>query len=354
MTCSKRGLAALATSIAAVSLIAAGCGSSSSGGSSSSASSQNAAATSNPGSSGSQSLAGKKVFLLGCGSSVPYCAVQNKTFKQAFANTGAQVTVLESNYDPTVQAQQIGQALSQKPAAIGLVAAVQSPMVPELEKAKAAHVPVLLMNNPPVPTSLDQMYTSWVGANDATEATAAANALISGLKAEGKGSGNIIEIQGAPGGATSIRQSAFMTAMKNSPYKVVDSGNGEWDPITAQKVAQQLLSKWQGKNVVGVYGMSGAMAAGVVQAAQQTNTPVGVAKKGLVIVGDNCAATSIKDIKNGSIYADIYQPPLVDGQVDAKAVKQLLSSGSVPTRVQTSNPLITKANVAQSATACSY
>jgi ABC-type sugar transport system substrate-binding protein len=353
MTCSKRGRAALISSIAAVSLVVAACGSSSSS-SSGSGSAQNVAAASSSGSSGSTGLSGKKVFLLGCGSSVPYCAVQNKTFKQAFAGTGAQVTVLESNYDPTVQAQQIGQALSQQPAAIGLVAAVQSPEVPELEKAKAAHVPVLLMNNPPVPSSLTSMYKSWVGANDATEATAAANALIAGLKAEGKTSGNIIEIQGAPGGATSIRQAAFVAAMKNSPYKVVDSGNGEWDPITAQKVAQQLLAKDQGKNVVGAYGMSGAMAAGVVQAAQQTGTPVGVAKKGLVIVGDNCAATSIKDIQGGSMYADIYQPPLIDGQVDAKAIKTLLSSGSLPTRVTTSNPLITKGNVSQYATACSY
>jgi ribose transport system substrate-binding protein len=351
MTCSKRGLVALATSIAATSLIAAGCGSSSSNSANGSGS---ASASASSGSSGSSSLSGKKVFLLGCGSSVPYCAVQNTTFKKAFAGTGAQVTVLESNYDPTVQAQQIGQALSQQPAAIGLVAAVQSPEVPQLEKAKADHVPVFLMNNPPVPSSLTNMYTSWVGANDATEATTAAHALIAGLKAEGKNSGNIIEIQGAPGGATSIRQSAFLAAMKNSPYKVVDSGNGEWDPITAQKVAQQLLAKWQGKNVVGVYGMSGAMAAGVVQAAQQTNTPVGVAKKGLVIVGDNCAATSIKDIQNGSMYADIYQPPLVDGQVDAKAVKQLLSTGKVASRVQTTNPLITKGNVSKYAAACSY
>jgi ABC-type sugar transport system substrate-binding protein len=351
MTFSKWGRAALATSFAAVAVIAVGCGSSSSGGSSSA---QNAAATSSSGSSGSQSLSGKKVFLLGCGSSVPYCAVQNKTFKKEFESTGADVTVLESNYDPTVQAQQIGQALSQKPAAIGLVAAVQSPEVPELQKAKAAGVPVLLMNNPPVPASLTSMYKSWVGANDQTEAVAAANALIAGLKAEGKTSGNIIEIQGAPGGATSIRQTAFTNAMKNSPYKIVDSGNGEWDPITAQKVSQQLLAKWQGKNVVGVYGMSGAMAAGVVQAAQQTHTPVGVAKKGLVIVGDNCSATSIKGIQNGSIYADIYQPPLVDGQVDAKAIKQLLASGTVPSRVETNNPLITKSNVAKYAAACSY
>jgi ABC-type sugar transport system substrate-binding protein len=106
--------------------------------------------------------------------------------------------------------------------------------------------------------------------------------------------------------------------------------------------------------VVGVYGMSGAMAAGVVQAAQQTSTPTGVAKKGLVIVGDNCAATSIKGIQDGSIYADIYQPPLVDGQVDAKAIQQLLSTGSLPSRVPTTNPLITKANVAKYAKACNY
>jgi simple sugar transport system substrate-binding protein len=329
---------------------AAGCGSSSSNSSSSSGSSGGTSTGSKASGSG---LQGKKVFFLGCGSAVPYCAAQNKTVKADLAGTGAQLNLLESNYDPAVQSQQINQALSQKADIIALVPAAQAPLRPVLLKAKAAKVPVLLLFNAPE-AGMQPMFTSWIGQDDAAEAKDSAQQMIEGLKKVGQNSGNILMVAGAPGGATTLRTQAFTEAIKGSPYKLADQANGQWDPVKATTVAQQLFAKWKSKGFVGVYGMSGAMAAAVVQAAKQSNLKTGVDSKGLIITGNNCDPTSIKAIQSGDMYADIKQSPIDDAHLATEAVKQYFEKGSLPPRITSHTPVINSTTVGQYAQACTF
>jgi len=328
--------------VMAVAGAAVGCGSSDSGSGSSAASR-----------SSGDGLQGKKVFFLGCGSAVPYCAAQNKTVKADLAGTGAQLTVLESNYDPAVQSQQINQALSQHADLIAIVPATQAPLRPALIKAKAAKAPLLLLNNPPDP-GMESFWTSWIGQDDAAEAKDSAQQMIDGLRKVGKTSGNILMVAGAPGAATTLRQKAFTEALEGSPYKIADQGNGQWDPVKATSVAQQLYAKWKSKGFVGVYGMSGAMAAGAVQAAKQSNLKTGVDSKGLIITGNNCDPTSIKAIQSGDMYADIKQSPVDDGHMAADAVKQYFEKGSLPKRIKSETPVINSATVARYAKDCTF
>jgi ABC-type sugar transport system substrate-binding protein len=346
---SSRATRALAVAGAlAIATAAAGCGSNDSDSSSGSSTASSAASKSSGG-----GLQGKKVFFLGCGSAVPYCAAQNKTVKADLAGTGAQLTVLESNYDPAVQSQQMNQALSQHADMIALVPAAQAPLRPVLTKAKAAKVPVLLLFNAPEEGMLP-MFTSWIGQDDGAEAKNSAAQMIAGLKAAGKTQGNILMVAGAPGGATTLRTKAFTDAIKGSPYKLADKANGQWDPVKATTVAQQLFAKWKNKDLVGVYGMSGAMAAGVVQAAKQSNLTTGVDKKGLIITGNNCDPTSIKAIQSGDMYADIKQSPIDDAHLATGAVKQYFEKGSLPARITSNTPVINSETVSQYAKACTF
>jgi ABC-type sugar transport system substrate-binding protein len=331
----------------AVATAAVGCGSDDSGSSSNASSSASSSKSSGGG------LQGKKVFFLGCGSAVPYCAAQNKTVKADLARTGAQLTLLESNYDPAVQSQQMNQALSQHADIIALVPAAQAPLRPVLLKAKAAKVPVLLLFNAPE-AGMRPLFTSWIGQDDAAEAKNSAQQMIEGLKKVGKTSGNILMVAGAPGGATTLRTKAFTEAINASPYKLADQANGQWDPVKATTVAQQLFAKWKDKGFVGVYGMSGAMAAGVVQAAKQSNLTTGADKKGLIITGNNCDPTSIKAIQSGDMYADIKQSPIDDAHLATGAVKQYFDKGSLPPRITSNTPVINARTVSQYAKACTF
>jgi ABC-type sugar transport system substrate-binding protein len=347
---SSRATRALAVAGAlAIATAAAGCGSSDSDSSSGSSTASSSSASKSSGGG----LQGKKVFFLGCGSAVPYCAAQNKTVKADLAGTGAQLTLLESNYDPAVQSQQMNQALSQHADMIALVPAAQAPLRPVLAKAKAAKVPVLLLFNAPE-AGMQPMFTSWIGQDDGAEAKNSAAQMIAGLKTLGKSSGNILMVAGAPGGATTLRTKAFTDAIKASPYKLADKANGQWDPVKATTVAQQLFAKWKNKDLVGVYGMSGAMAAGVVQAAKQSNLPTGVDKKGLIITGNNCDPTSIKAIQSGDMYADIKQSPIDDAHLATGAVKQYFDKGSLPARITSKTPVINSQTVSQYAKACTF
>jgi ABC-type sugar transport system substrate-binding protein len=220
-------------------------------------------------------------------------------------------------------------------------------------KAKAAKVPVLLLFNAPE-AGMQPLFTSWIGQDDGAEAKNSAQQMIEGLQKAGHKSGNILMVAGAPGGATTLRTKAFTDAIKNSPYKLADKANGQWDPVKATTVAQQLFAKWKNKDLVGVYGMSGAMAAGVVQAAKQSNLKTGVDNKGLIITGNNCDPTSIKAIQSGDMYADIKQSPVDDAHEATSAIKQYFTKGSLPARITSVTPVINAQTVGQYAKACTF
>jgi len=301
-------------------------------------------------------LQGKKVGLVFCTDANPFCHSWINTFKANLQKQGAQVTVLTDNFDPAVEAQHMNQLIAQKPDLIVVTPADPNAIIPSLARAKAAGIPVINAIGRLTPDGQKLVASSVLTDNEALGRFAAQN-LVEGMKKAGHTSGNVIAITGT---ATQLivqdRVKAFKAAMAKFPsYKIVAVEDANWDQATSAKDAQQLLAKYQSKGgIVGAYGMADNQAVGIVQGAQQAGVPVGLAKKGLIVVGSNCLGVGIQAIKAGTEYGTATQAPFTEATTAANTAKAVLLGKKVQPIIKVKEERITKANVAKFAKLCTF
>jgi ABC-type sugar transport system substrate-binding protein len=336
-----RRIGVVSLAAAALSLAVAACGSDE--GSSGSAS------------SGSGSLKGKKVMYVACGDQNQWCRAGNHRIIDALKAKGVDVTYLQDPYDPVKQVQNLNQAISQRPDLIILLATDARAVVPALRKAKAAKIPVINFVGPTVPES-KPYYAASIQVNHTELGTNAANLLIEGLKKADHKSGNIIAITGATvQPEVAIRMAAFKKVLAEHPeYKLVEEQDGGWDQVKSAKIAQQLFAKYRDKGgIVGVYGMADQQAGGIIQAAQQAGLPVGVAKKGVVVVASNCFKIGMTNIAKGLEYGTSTQAAYKVADYAVPLIEKFLQGQKIPAVSLTKEYPISKGNLSEWKAPCS-
>ena len=200
---------------------------------------------------------------------------------------GASVTVLTSVFDPAVDAQNMNRLIADKPDLIISVPASASAIVPSYIRAKAAGIPVLGAIGRQSAAGA-KLVTGEARTDDPALGKFAAMNLVQGMKQAGFTKGNVIALTGtASQNNVTDRMAAFTAYMKKFPqYKVVAIEDANWDQATSAKDTQELLSKYASQGgIQGAYGMADNMAVGIIQGAKQAGVPIGVAKKGLIISG---------------------------------------------------------------------
>jgi ribose transport system substrate-binding protein len=331
------------SSVAAVAFLLAGCS-----GSPSEAPPTGATST------GGDSVEGKSVFIVSCINAVPFCAKENELYKTKLEAAGAKVTMLLDAFSGPDEAANIQQAVSQGADLIGYVGNVQAPAKSALEQAKAAGIPVVILGTLPEPV-IEGLYTSYVGPDETKSGETAAAAVQEALAAQNVTDGTLALITGT--GASLVvqtRDKAWDAALKSTPgLKVVDNQDANWDPVSASQIAQTLFTKYP-DGLDAIWAHSGAMAAGVVKAAQQVGISVGTKPGDLLVVGTNCDPTSIQAIKDGTLYATSSQGPTTDAEAQVDTMLKILKGESVPKSIETENVLITADNVADFETKCNY
>lgn len=303
------------------------------------------------------SLAGKNVGVIICTNQNPFCAAWANSVKSGLEKQGASVTVLTSVFDPAVDAQNMNRLIADKPDLIISVPASASAIVPSYIRAKQAGIPILGAIGRQSPAGA-KIVTAEARTNDPALGRFAAMNLVQGMKAAGYKTGNVIALTGtASQNNVTDRMAAFKAYMKKFPqYKIVAIEDTNWDQATSAKVAQQLLSKYASKGgIQGAYGMADNMAIGIIQGAKQAGVPVGVGKKGgLIVTGSNCLAVGIKAIKAGQEYGTGTQAPQVEAALAVKVAAQILNGKKVPKVSYVKEARITKANVAKFTKVCTF
>ncbi|MBS1678888.1 MAG: sugar ABC transporter substrate-binding protein [Actinobacteria bacterium] len=318
--------------------LVAGCGSSS--GSSSSST------TSSGSGDESGSASGKTVFLVGSGDVGPWAKANNHAVIDALEAAGAQVTYLQDPYNTQLQVENLNRAVAAKPALIMLLADEFRAVVPALNRAKAAGIPVINMSEPP--GIIAPYIAASQQANHEQLGTFAAENIIEGLKEEGKTSGNVIAITGTSGMyQVELRMKAFEKKLAEVPgLKIVAVEDGNWDENTSQKIAQQLFAKYQGSGgIQAAYGMADNQAVGIIQAAKESGMPVGVKDKGLIVTGSNCYRIGLESIKRGEQFGTASQSPVEEGEAAGKLGVELLEGKSIAKEIEGKETRITSKNV---------
>jgi ABC-type sugar transport system substrate-binding protein len=316
-------------------------------------SSSDSSSSSTSGSSGGGgSVDGKKAFLIMAPPSIPYSARQTEVITQQLAKQGIDTTAYNDNYTPDGEVAGLNEAIAKKVDVIGYQANFQASSRAALAKAKAAGIPVVLLATPPEPV-IKGLYTSYAGPNEPDTGSLVAKGLQDQLAANGVKSGKIAALLGlASSYSVKIRQAGFDSQMATTPgFQVVGYTDGRWDPARTVTQGNQIVAQY-GHDLVGMYVHGGVQAAAVATAAKRAGLKVGTKPGEVVIVSNNCDATSVKAIKDGTLLFTTQQGPATDGLVEAKAMVKALQGH--PQDMETPNVVVNADNVDKFAKDCTY
>ncbi len=307
-------------------------------------------------SSAGGSSSGKQVVFIVPSEANPWQKGFNTTVVQGLEAKGYKVSYLQDEFSAAVQVQHFQQAIAQKPALIAFLAADANALDPSIAKAHAAGIPVIGLDGRSDPASVP-LLTSQILANNTDLGTFAAQNIVEGLQKEGLKTANVIAITGNTAQfVVQDRTAAFNAYMAKYPqYKVVATQDGQWDQTKTQAIASQLFAEYSSKGgVQAAYGMADQQAAGIIQAAQQANIPLGIDKKGgLLVTGSNCLKLGINNITAGLQYGTGTQAPVEEGKFVLQNLLSYLQTGSIDNLLFAPEARVTAANLDTYRAACS-
>lgn len=194
---------------------------------------------------------------------------------EAAAKEGVNLTVLaptqsESNEE---QISEMEQSITKKQDAIILVPADSAGIVPGVEKANEANIPVIDVNTK-VDTSSGAKIATFIACDNYSASQSVAEKLSSMMNQKG----TVIILEGKAGAQSSVDivKGANDTFKKYSGIKVVASQTADWDRSKALTVTQNLLQAHP--DVSAIFAANDEMAMGAVQAVAQ------VGKTGKILV----------------------------------------------------------------------
>jgi ribose transport system substrate-binding protein len=297
---------------------------------------------------------GKRVVVLATSNTNPYIGAWTSTFTKFATQAGMKVTNLSANYDAAVQSQQIDDAIAQKYDLIVLCYVNDQAIVPALTRAKAAGIPIVLYATP-MKKEQEDLWTSYIGTENADLGRLAGEEMVKGLTAEGKTKAKVIAVTGlAQQINVMARMAAFKAVLAQHPgIELVGTEDGKWNTAVTEKVTGELLVRFAGQ-VDGIFAMADNQATGSINAVQSAGLTLGVGNKGIVVAASNCMKDGIVHIKSGEQYGTATQIPTEEAETAAKKVAEHFNGQSL--RKYELIPVygITKDNVDQFAAGCSY
>jgi ABC-type sugar transport system substrate-binding protein len=304
----------------------------------------------------SASPEGKRILLLGTSNTNPYIGTWTATFIKNAEQAGMKVTNLSANYDAAVQSQQIDDAIAQKYDMIVLCYVNDQAVIPALTRAKAAGIPVVLYATP-MKKEQEDLWTSYIGTENSELGRIAGEEMVKGLAAEGKNKAKVVAVTGlAQQTHVMSRMAAFKSVLAEHPeIQLVATEDGKWNTAVTEKVTGELLVRFAGQGGIdGVFAMADNQATGAINAIQSAGLPVGVANKGVVVVGSNCMKDGMVNIKSGDQYGTATQIPTEEAETAAKKIAAYFNG--TPLNKYEIVPVygITKDNVDKFTAGCSY
>lgn len=204
-------------------------------------------------------------------------------------------------------------------------------LIPAVEKAKAAGVPVLNVNDAVIPSA-----EHYVGNVQKGNGVNVANWFIANRKAGGK----VAVIEGQPGVyAAGQRTAGFTETIKASDaFTVVASVPANWSREEAFNAATTILQQYP--DLIGFYANNDGMALGVVEAVKAAGKQKQVAVFGTDSISDAYAA-----IKACDLTGTVDSFPVLTGEIAMEVSLRLMAGQKLPRVVATPQALITKDNV---------
>jgi ribose transport system substrate-binding protein len=236
----------------------------------------------------------------------PFFVTMKNEAEAAAAKLGATIVFADAQNDSSKQAADIENFVAQKVDAILISPMTTDSLVPAIEAAAKAGIPVASVDRK---ANTDAVLVH-VGADNVAGGRAAAKYIIDKLGNKG----TVIELEGTPGSSAAIdRKTGFDEVMKKSNVKILVSQTAEFNRAKGQNVMESLIQKYPSFDAV--FGANDEMIIGAVEALAAAGI------KGKVTIGFDATPDAFQYMKEGKLGATIDQFP---GRQAGEALKYLV------------------------------
>jgi len=279
------------------------------------------------GSSGAKESA-KKSITVGfsqIGAESAWRTAETASIRYEAAKRGVNLKFSDAQQKQENQIKALGTFIAQRVDAIILAPMVEDGWEPILKQARAAIIPVILVDRG-VNVSDDSLYTTLIASDFVAEGRMAGEWLAKRLSARG----DIVEIQGTTGAAPAIdRKKGFEDALKNYPdMKIIRSQSGDFNRAGGKQVMEAFLKAAQGSNtkIDAVYAHNDDMALGAIQAIEEAGLKPG---SDIVVVSIDGVKGALEAMVAGKLNCSVECNPLL-GPAAFDAVEAALAGKSLP------------------------
>jgi ABC-type sugar transport system substrate-binding protein len=226
-------------------------------------------------------------------------SIQNEAKKR-----GIELKFSDAQQKQENQIKSIRAFIAQKVNAIILAPVVETGWEPVLQEAKAANIPVVLVDRG-IKVSDESLYTTLIASDFVEEGRMAARWLANKTNKKAK----IVELQGTPGSApANDRKAGFAEILKeHSEMTILKSQTGEFTRAKGKEVMEAFL-KSEGKKITAVYAHNDDMALGAIQAIEEAGMQPG---KDILVISVDGVKPAFEAIVAGKLNATVECNPLL-------------------------------------------
>ena len=192
----------------------------------------------------------------------PWRLAETKSLKDEAAKRGIQLVVTDAQGQTAKQVSDIEDLIARHVNVILLAPREYEALAPALQAAKAAKIPVILLDRAAAGKAGED-YVTLLVSNQVEEGRRAAE----WLAGQTHGTASIVELAGTPGSSVAAdRAAGFREGIAKYPnMKIIASQTGNFSRATAQGVMQNIAQSL-GKKITAVFAHNDEMAIGAVQA----------------------------------------------------------------------------------------
>lgn len=253
--------------------------------------------------------------------SVAYFTATQKGTDRAAKELGAKLSYSDANWDAAKQLSQIEDAISKGVDMIAVCAADAEGILPGIEAANEADIPILTFTNAvgSDESGVVDGIVSYVGQSE-TETGKLCAEIAKELLPDG---GNVVCIEGKPGTYPQIyRSKGFEEGIEGSNLKIVYNQTANWDKEEAMSITEDLIQK--GTDISLFFCQDDGMAAGVGQVLEEANL-----RDKIKVIGLGGSIQGLQALKDGVIDADTYMSAEEEGYTAIETCIKYLKGESV-------------------------
>jgi galactofuranose transport system substrate-binding protein len=252
----------------------------------------------------------------------PWRWAESDSFKNEAANFNIELKYVNAQDSQANQIKALRSFIAQGVDVIVLPPRVETGWDPVLKEAKAAKIPVFLVDRG-ISTKDDSLYVTLLASDFVFEGEQAAKWLAKATN----GKANIVELQGSTGAAPAIdRKKGFEKGISAySGMKIIKSQDGNWTPDGGKQLMEAFL-KAEGKNINAVFAHNDGMALGAIQASEEAGMKQGT---DILIVSIDGIKDAFQAMVAGKLNCTVECTPLL-GAPTYKAIRRYLAGEKLP------------------------